>query len=171
MFENNYISGLVKANKTEKKQARKSWSIDLESVWLPFFNATNATGETAISNEALGVPLRLSTDKDGMVKFAKDGKPRITIVKELSDTIKCVRENFVAGLQSYAHDVASSDDTKQAYNDQIEANLRASKPIVKAEQKKLKEAIKMLEQSEIEEALKHADTIEAKNATPELVNA
>ena len=171
MFETNYITGLVTPNKTEKKQARKSWSIDLESTWIPFFNATNAMGETAISNEALGVPLRLSTDKDGMVKFAKDGKPRVGIVKELSDTIKVVRENFVAGLQSYAHNVATSDDTKQAYTLQVEANVKASKPVIKAEQKKLREAIKMLEQSEIDEAIKHAENVNAEIQKPELVNA
>ena len=29
----------------QQKSARKVWSIDLESVWIPFFTATNTEGD------------------------------------------------------------------------------------------------------------------------------
>ena len=40
MDNDNYIVQLVKPN-SGKPQGRKSWSIDLETIWLPFFHSTN----------------------------------------------------------------------------------------------------------------------------------
>ena len=45
----NYIKNLLKPT-ANKATSRKVWSIDLETVWLPFFTATNAMGDTAISS-------------------------------------------------------------------------------------------------------------------------
>ena len=42
-------------------------------VWVPFFTATNVTGETAVPSEDLGAPLRLSKAKDDSVKFTQGG--------------------------------------------------------------------------------------------------
>ena len=44
----NYIKSLLAPN-TKKPQGRKVWSIDLETVWLPFFTATN-TWEILLSH-------------------------------------------------------------------------------------------------------------------------
>ena len=99
-----YISALVKPL-PGRGSDRRAWSIPLAGVWLPFFTATNTAGETAIEAEALGAPLRLQYEKDGTPKFSQNGKPVIRIVKELADQIRIVRENFMAGLVSYAQTV------------------------------------------------------------------
>ena len=99
-----YISALVKPL-PGRGSDRRAWSIPLAGVWLPFFTATNTAGETAIEAEALGAPLRLQYAKDGTPKFSQNGKPVIRIVKELADQIRIVRDNFMAGLVSYAQTV------------------------------------------------------------------
>ena len=90
----NYIKNLLKptANKTT---SRKVWSIDLETVWLPFFTATNAMGDTAIPHDALGAPMRLAYNQDGSVKFSKTGKPVVKVAKDISDNVRLVRDNFI----------------------------------------------------------------------------
>ena len=67
-MDNNYIANLLKPV-TNKSSSRKVWAIDLETVWVPFFTATNAMGGTSIPHEALGCPLRLAYNKDNSVKF------------------------------------------------------------------------------------------------------
>ena len=57
----------------KKSAGRKVWSVDLETVWIPFFTATNVQGDTAIPHESLGAPVRLSPDKDGSPKFSTAG--------------------------------------------------------------------------------------------------
>ena len=67
-----YIKSLLQPT-TKRESGRKVWSIDLESIWLPFFIATNVQGDTAIPHDALGALLRLAYEKDGSVKFSKTG--------------------------------------------------------------------------------------------------
>jgi hypothetical protein len=55
----NYIVALLQPQ-AGKPTGRKVWSIDLETVWLPFFTATNTVKKTTIPAEALGAPLRLA---------------------------------------------------------------------------------------------------------------
>ena len=101
----NYIKSLLLPNGS-KPRGRRVWSIDLETVWLPFFTATNAMGDTAIAHDALGAPLRLAYEADGSVKFSpRNGKPIVKVAKELQTTVRLVRENFAAGLLTYAHGV------------------------------------------------------------------
>jgi len=114
-----YISALVKPL-PGRGSDRRAWSIPLAGVWLPFFTATNTAGETAIEAEVLGAPLRLQYEKDGTPKFGQNGKPVIRIVKELSDHIRIVRENFMAGLLSYAESV------KKAMPDEFKAQVEAA---------------------------------------------
>ena len=64
-----YIAALLQPQ-SSKPTGRKVWSIDLETVWLPFFTATNVTKATAIPADALGAPLRLQYEDDGEVKFS-----------------------------------------------------------------------------------------------------
>jgi len=121
-----YISALVKPL-PGRGSDRRAWSIPLAGVWLPFFTATNTAGETAIEAEALGAPLRLQYEKDGTPKFGQNGKPVIRIVKELSDQILLVRDNFMAGLLSYAETVrkAMPDEFKA----QVEVAQKAGETI------------------------------------------
>src|SRR5271157_5077077 len=161
-----YIASLFKPT-TNKTNGRKVWSIDLETVWLPFFTASNTMGVTAIQPESLGSPLRLAFNQDGSVKFSKAGKPVIRVAKEIGDNVKLVRENFIAGLQNYTHEVYTTNE--QAYKDTVKACLEAGKPIQDHDKDKLDEAMaKMVEQAIAEAEAKEA---EAKTEDKELVPA
>lgn len=122
-----------------KQQAnRKVWSIDLESVWIPFFTATNTEGCSAITPDALGCPLRLGYAKDGSVRFSQSGKPVIRVAKELSDNVRIVRENFVATLISHYEQVqAEMPDEYEAHQ---KANLKAGAVIAQADSDNLVKA-------------------------------
>jgi hypothetical protein len=121
-----YISALVKPL-PGRGSDRRAWSIPLAGVWLPFFTATNTAGETAIEAEALGAPLRLQYEKDGTPKFSQNGKPVIRIARELSEQIKLVRENFMAGLLSYAETVQKAMPNE--FKAQVEAAQKAGETI------------------------------------------
>ncbi|MDD5094113.1 MAG: hypothetical protein PHV74_07025 [Dehalococcoidia bacterium] len=123
----NYVKTLLEPA-TRKTASRKVWSIDLEGVWLPFFTAANVQGQTAISRDVLGAPLRLAKAKDGTVKFSATGRPIIRVVSELSDQIRIVRENFTASLVTYASTVAK--DNPDAYKSEVEACQHAGQPII-----------------------------------------
>ncbi len=151
-----YIKQLLTPN-GNKKQGRRIWSIDLETCWLPFLHATNVMGDTAIPAEALGCPIRLSQDRDGAVKFSKSGRPVTKVVKEISQTVTLVRENMVANLQSYTHEVAESKANQ--YNASIATALKAGKPIMDKDRLDLDRAVK----AQIEKALREAEA-EAKQA-------
>ena len=151
-----YIKSLLVPN-GQKPQGRKVWGIDLELIWLPFFMATNLLGDTAISHEALGSPLRLGYNADGTVKFTKAGRPQVKVVKELGDQIRTVRENFTATLTNYAGGVFNSnpDDYKALIN----AVKLAGEPIIQRDRTAISEALK----AQVEEAMA---TAESKVAEP-----
>jgi hypothetical protein len=133
-----YIASLLKPQ--VKSQGRKVWSVDLETVWLPFFTATNTAKATAIPHEALGAPLRLAYNPDKTVKFnERSGKPVIRVVKELADSVRLVRENFVANLQQYAGSVRKGNP--EGYSNEVRLNAEAGKPIVSADREALDKAI------------------------------
>lgn len=153
MFESNFIKSLVKPN--AKAQGRKVWGVDLNTVWLPFFTATNAMNETTISVEAIGCPLRLATNPDGSVKFSKSGKPIIRVEKQLAENVRLVRENFIAGLQGYTEDVFTNH--AEAYQEMVDLCKVAGKPIAEVDRVKLDKAM----QNIVNEALEHAEAREA----------
>ena len=49
-----YIKTLV-TPRGPKSSGKKSWSIDVETDWVPFFIGTNVMGYTDIAPDALGV--------------------------------------------------------------------------------------------------------------------
>ena len=122
-----YIKALLKPN-GNKPQGRRVWSIDLEAVWLPFFLATNKMGDTAMSAEALGAPLRLAYDQDGTPKFGKTGRPVVRVVKEVADSVRLIRENFVAGLSDYTNEIVA--ECPDGYKAQVQAAQEAGGPIM-----------------------------------------
>ena len=148
-----YISALVKPL-PGRGTDRRAWSIPLAGVWLPFFTATNTAGETAIEVEALGAPLRLQYEKDGTPKFSQNGKPVIRIVKELADQIRIVRENFMAGLLSYAETVQKAMPGE--YKAQVEVAQKAGGTIT------TKDAAALTAYFEVLKAKAAADQAEAK---------
>jgi len=121
-----YISALLKP--TQGRGAdRRVWSIPLAGVWVPFFTATNAAGETAIPAEALGNPLRLALEKDGTPKFSSTGRPVFRVAKDLADQVRIVRDNFVAGLMAYTDTVSKGMPAQ--FKAQVEAALKAGEPL------------------------------------------
>jgi len=121
-----HISALLQPT-ASKPTGRKVWSIDLETVWIPFFLATNTTKATAIPSDALGAPMRLAYDKDGEVKFTKSGRPSMKVATEVAAQVKTVRENFVANLQSFTGKVRTQE--KDAFKTEVEAAQKAAEPI------------------------------------------
>ncbi len=131
-----FISALVTPG-PGSNSGKKSWSIDVESVWVPFFTATNAQGDTDVSPETLGAPIRLATDKAGAVRFTPTGRPSMRIAPELSQQIRVVRENFVASLQNYTGTVI--EENGDAYRHQVERNQAAATPLLEQDTKMLQE--------------------------------
>lgn len=146
-----YIKSLLMPN-GHKPAGKRVWGIDLETVWLPFFMATNLMGDTAISHEALGSPLRLGYYQDGQVRFNKSGRPQIKVVKELSDTIRTVRENFTATLGNYAGGVINNNP--EDYKVLVSATRKAGEPIINRDKVALQEAI----QAQLEKAMAEAES-------------
>ena len=144
-----YIKALLVPN-GHKPKGRKVWSVDLETVWLPFFTSTNVMGKTAIPSDSLGAPLRLAYDIDGSVKFSKTGRPVVKVARELSDNIRLVRENFTASLTSYASSVIA--DNPDGYKTQVELARKAGEPIVSKDNGKLQQAIAKKVEAELAEA-------------------
>ena len=155
----NYIKSLLLPN-PKSPRGRRVWSIDLETVWLPFLTATNTMGDTAIPSDALGCPIRLAFDKDGSVKFSKTGRPVSRVAKPISDNVTLIRQNFVANLQQYAEQVAT--DRQKDYAKQVEMATIAGKPIIAHDTAELDKAIKL----QLEEAMRVAEQ-EAPSEAPE----
>ena len=152
----NYIKSLLLPT-TKSPTGRRVWSIDLETVWLPFLTATNTMGDTAIPSDALGAPIRLAFDKDGSVKFSKTGRPVSRVAKPISDNVTLIRQNFVANLQQYAEQVAT--DRQKDYAKQVQMATIAGRPIIAHDKTELDKAIQL----QLEEAMREAQ----KEAPPE----
>ncbi len=146
-----YIKSLLTPT-TKRPQGRKVWSIDLEQVWLPFFTATNAMGDTAIPSAAIGCPLRLGYDKAGAVRFTQAGRPVIRVAKELADNVRLVRDNFTANLLNYAGSVIR--DNADGYKAQIELAHKAGEPIFQHDRNQLDLALKAKVKAEAEAVAK-----------------
>jgi len=171
----NYIKSLLLPN-SRSPQGRRVWSIDLETVWLPFLTATNTMGDTAIPSDALGSPIRLAYDRDGSVKFSKTGRVVSRVAKPIADSVTLIRQNFVANLQQYSEQVAT--DRQEDYAKQVEMATIAGKPIIahdkaeldKAIQLRLEEAIREAQEEAQKEATEEAPEV-APEPAPELVTA
>ena len=171
----NYIKTLLLPS-TKAPQGRRAWSIDLETVWLPFLTATNTMGDTAIPHDALGAPLRLAMDKDGSVRFGRNGRPVTRIAKPIAQTVTLVRENFVANLKDYASQVAETH--ADAFNEQIVLQREAGTPIIENDKVVMDKAIQLqIEQTVAEAERKRQAEAEAEAVAetpepePELVPA
>ena len=144
-----YIKALVMPT-AKSQRGRRVWNIDLETVWLPFFTATNTMGDTAIPVDALGSPLRLAYDKDGSVKFSVNGRPVIKVAKPISEGVAMVRENFVAHLQEYSELVATGK--QKEYAEVVRLAEKAGKPIIEHDRAELDKAIQQRLAEAMEEA-------------------
>lgn len=150
----NYIKSLLMPN-PKKATARRVWGIELELVWLPFFTATNAQGDSAIPSDALGCPLRLGYEADGSVKFSKTGRPVTKVVKELADSVRMVKDNFTAGLLAYAGEVYT--DNPEGYRLQLESARVAGEPIQTRDTANLSKALAEQREQAIAEVMAEAE--------------
>jgi len=157
-----YIKSLLLPN-GKKPTGRRVWSLDLESIWLPFFTATNLQSDTAIPLDALGAPLRLAYAQDGTVKFSKSGRPVVRVAKPIADSVKLVRENFAANLVAYAEGVAQ--DNPKGYEALQKRASKAGQPIVTADRANMDKAIAEAMEKSVAEA--KAEATEATTTPPQ----
>ena len=123
---NPYISALLQPT-PQRGTDRRVWSIPLGGVLIPFFTASNATGESAIPAESLGCPLRLMREKDGTPKFSPSGRPVVRVVKDISDQVRIMRDNFISGLMAYTDTVRKG--MPDQFKAQVEASRKAGEPV------------------------------------------
>jgi hypothetical protein len=142
MSNNQYITSLLKPI-AKANTDKKVWSIGLNTVWLPFFTATNVEGNTEITPDVLGNPLRLQYDKSGAVRFSVNGKPVIRVAKELSDNIGMVRANFEANLVNHANTVKMDNASKYAEHQRL--CVKMATPIIEHDRAELTKAIEALD--------------------------
>ena len=163
MENRDYVKSLLTPRTNgNKARARRVWSIDLEQVWLPVFTASNTVGDTAIPQEALGAPLRLAYGKDGAVRFSASGRPIIRVAKEISDSVRLVRENLVANLLNYAGDVIAEHEDE--YKVMIANCQKAGQAIVTKDQTELSKAIEVKLEAEKAEAEAKAKAVKEAEA-------
>ena len=143
-----YIKSIVMPKAKQAKTSRRVWSIDLETVWLPFFTATNAQGDTAVPSEAIGAPLRLATAKDGSIRFTDSGTPVIRVAKDISDMVRSIRDEFTAGLMAFTNGVAT--ENAEAFKAEAVKAVTAGKPIIARDSAKLETYIRMKAEAEAE---------------------
>lgn len=133
-----YIDALLAPN-TKSGGSRRAWGIDVETVWKPFFTATNVEGKTDLPDDVLGAPIRLATTKDGDVKFNQSGRPVTRVHPKLNEQINQARQNFVAGLQDYTGSVQA--ERPEAYATHVARQQAAAAPIEEQEQQMVADAI------------------------------
>ena len=141
-----YIKALLAPNKS--RGSRRAWSIDVESVWVPFFTATNVMGETDLPDDVLGAPIRLARSKDGEIRFNDSGRPITRVHPDLNAQVTLVRENFVAGLQAYTGSV--QEERPDAYGEHVARQYAAGQPIEGQELHEVAQAVAKLK-AEVEE--------------------
>ena len=78
------------------------------------------------------------------------GRPIIRVAKEISQSVQLVRENFVAGLQSYTQTVHTENE--ESYNVTVKACIEAGKPIANNDRDNLEKAMATMVDEAIAEA-------------------
>ncbi len=143
-----YIKSLVMPGAKSQKPTKKVWGIDLDKVWIPFFVAENAQGDTDISREALGFPLRIQFDKSGDVRYSQSGRPIIRVAKELSQAININQQNYIATLVNHTSNVRANNS--DAFNSEVKSIVAAGEYMSKVQSLALANAIKKREQAKAE---------------------
>ena len=155
-----YIQSLLMPVNDAKVNDRRLWAIPLQTVWVPFFIASNVMGNTQINPEALGAPLRLAYNSDGSVKYSKSGKPVFKVAPELATQVKLVRANFIAQIQSFTNMVASAK--AEEFKAEVTKSQQAGQAIINRDRLALEEEYKRLKAGIVTEAEQVAEQAEAK---------
>ena len=147
-----YIKTLV-APRGAKSSGKKSWSIDVETDWVPFFIGTNVMGYTDIAPDALGAPLRLAHAKDGSIRFSQTGMPVVRVNPELTKAIGSVRENLVASMRLNTQ--VTKEERPEAFQAAVSAAMQAGMPLIEMDVTELTNYKLAQEQAAAEEVAKH----------------
>jgi hypothetical protein len=152
---------VILAPRTQKGTGRKVWSLDLETVLIPFFCATNAVQKTAIPSEALGAPLRLQYNKDGTPKFSeKTGKPVIRVADKIREQVNLMRENYQANLLHFVATVRKANPEAYA-KEQQQAGI-AGEPIRERDRIAIENAVtKAMAEALANQSKPQAETVRA----------
>ena len=124
MTTNGHSNGTVQffdsvlAPRGKSPASRKSWGIDLEADWVPFFTAAKVAGKVNIADDVLGAPIRQAYNDDGTPKFSQSGRPVRRVHKDIIAHVTIARENFVAAMRGQVAVVAT--EQADAYRDQVE---------------------------------------------------
>jgi len=166
----NYVKSLLEENAVASAPSRRVWSIDLQTVWLPFFTATNVMNDTHIPSEDLGAPLRLAKAKDGSVRFSANGRPQLRVAPTIRESIKTVQQNFIAGLQTYAGMVM--EERQDEYAQQVQRAQQAGAPIIARDAEDLAEAERLMAEAQAQQHGESAvpsepEAVAAHEETPE----
>ena len=159
-----YIKTLV-TPRGPKSSGKKSWSIDVETDWVPFFISTNVQGYTDIAPDALGAPLRLAHAKDGSIRFSQTGMPVVRVNPELTKAIGSVRENLVASMRLNSQVV--KEERPEAFQNAVNAAIQAGMPLIEMDVTELTNYQLAQQQAAAEEARKEAAKEAARQATLE----
>ncbi len=152
MTTNGHSNGTVQffdsvlAPRGKSPASRKSWGIDLEADWVPFFTAAKVAGKVNIADDVLGAPIRQAYNDDGTPKFSQSGRPVRRVHKDIVAHVTIARENFVAAMRSQVAVVAT--EQADAYRDQVAAQQRAGQPLREADDLAVEEAEEAMRQAE-----------------------
>lgn len=85
----------------------------------------------------------------------ENGRPITRIVKELSQSVGLVRENFTASLMQYANSVAN--DKADEYNELVKMCVKAGEPIHQHDKSELNKALQLRMEAEISSMAERAE--------------
>ena len=105
---------------------KRAWSIGVQSVWVPFYMATNAAGLTEVDSHSLAHPVEIAYGKDGLPRFTEDGRPVMRINKALAGQVRTARENYEGQLREFVRNIQA--EMPDAFKAQVESIVSVLTP-------------------------------------------
>jgi hypothetical protein len=135
-----FITALLAPSKGSRG-SRRAWGIDVETIWVPFFTATNVEGTTTLPDDVLGAPIRLAKTKDGEVRFDANGRPRMRVASELNAQVTLVKENLVSAMMARVGLVM--EERPDEYRQQVAAAQLAGQVVIEQQAHDVADAAEM----------------------------
>jgi hypothetical protein len=114
----------------------------VETVWVPYFTATNVREETELPDDVLGAPIRLAKTKDGEVRFDANGMPRMRVAPELNAQVNLVRENLVSAMMARVG--ITIEERPDEYRARVAAQQLAGEAVMNQQAHDVTVAVEML---------------------------
>lgn len=154
-----------------RSMSRKAWSIDLNTVWVPWFTAHKTIGSAGtedISNAALGAPIVLARDKSGTPRVTATGKLTYKVNPELNAAVRRQMANYVAALQEETKAIV--EEAPKAYAAQVVRQQEAGDTIIKLDAATVEAFEAALAEAQAEpEAAAESETVPAPEPEPAMV--